>query len=135
MALPTNIFIGKAKASTPQTKKQFSTHKPWDQPVSSEAPASNKTDIIIATPPLAQELRPNSDQSQSTTKIKVSSNSDQSGIKPSLELDETQIKVRAQPRPQLRPKSVQKLVFLPLLVFSAEPSFLFSMPVKHHEKK
>lgn len=107
MALPTNIFIGKAKASTPQTKKQFSTHKPWDQPVSSEAPASNKTDIIIATPPLAQELRPNSDQSQSTTKIKVSSNSDQSGIKPSLELDETQIKVRAQPRPQLRPKSVQ----------------------------
>ncbi|MGK5089280.1 hypothetical protein WDW86_17150 [Bdellovibrionota bacterium FG-2] len=111
MALPTNIFIGKAKASTPQTKKQFSTHKPWDQPESSLVNASNGigttqqtgpeplTHILIAPAqapiPVKTEAQPeitpktNLEQSQN----KVGTILEQSQNRPPLNLEQSQNKV------------------------------------------
>ena len=133
MALPTNIFLGKAKAPTPQTKKQFSTHKPWDQPVSSAVGSVDNLDLPVSelvTHTLTavaddsnlcstsvqpdQEVSTNPEQSQYKLSTKTSTNPVQSQYKlstngktrPTPPL-ETQYKVSTQPSTQVRTKSVQ----------------------------
>jgi hypothetical protein len=81
MALPTNIFIGKAKANAPATKK-FSTHTPWAQPQAELGPETNPDQSQI-------KVETNPDQSQ----IKVETNPDQSQIKVETNPDQSQIKV------------------------------------------
>ena len=136
MALPTNIFLGKAKAPTPQTKKQFSTHKPWDQPVLAPTASPNGPDnpgsalpepappsqVVAAGDPniVTTEVRPNRkpstnpDQSQYKISTQPSTNPVQSQIKPSTTAKtesalsvETQYKVSTQPSTQVSTNSVQ----------------------------
>ena len=137
MALPTNIFLGKAKAPTPQTKKQFSTHNPWDQPALSPSTSPNHLDNPAATipepvmpSPITTTGNPKLVTTETQRDYKPSTKSVQTQYKPSTKSVRNPVHNLVQTQYKPSTNSVQICLFLLSSVFNDESSYLCSMQVK-----